>query len=71
MPPARIGHVVETFDSPKPEAPRIFLSWGPRIYKGPMTYEACEAERKALPESTAEIMLCIKEFAAPGPYGPY
>ncbi len=53
------------------EKPRIFFSWGPRIFKGPMTYEACEVERKALPESTAENMLCIKEFAKPGPYGPY
>jgi len=53
------------------EQPRGLFSWGPRIYKGPMTYEACEVERKALPETTADRMLCIKEYTKPGPYGPY
>jgi hypothetical protein len=53
------------------EKPRQLFAWGPRLFKGPMTYEACEVERKALPVSTADNMLCIKEFGTPGPYGPY
>jgi len=53
------------------EKPRSLFSWGPRLYKGPLSYDQCEQKRKELPDSTAEQMLCIQLFTAPGPYGPY
>ena len=53
------------------EKPHQLVVAGPQIFAGPMSYEQCEFERKKLPRSTAENMLCFLELAPPGPNGPY
>jgi hypothetical protein len=53
------------------EKPHQLVVAGPQIFAGPMSYDQCEIERKKLPASTAENMLCIRELAPPGPNGPY
>ena len=51
------------------EKPRQLFQVAPRIFKGPMTYEACEIERKKIPDTTGEIYLCQRELERPGPPG--
>jgi hypothetical protein len=53
------------------EKPRQTSLWGPHVFKGPMSYDECEAERTKLPERTAEEMLCIRETVPIPKYGPY
>jgi hypothetical protein len=53
------------------EKPRAWMVYGPRIFGGPYTYDACETKRMALDEPTAVRMLCIQEFAPIPKYGPY
>jgi hypothetical protein len=53
------------------ERPRLLLAAGPEIFAGPMTYDACEAERTKFEYATASRLLCINEKMKPGPYGPY
>jgi hypothetical protein len=47
------------------EKPRQLFTISPQLFKGPMAYDQCEIERKKLPESTAERMLCNRELMAP------
>ena len=47
------------------EKPRQLFYVAPRILKGPMTYEACEIERKKIPDTTGEIYQCNRELEKP------
>jgi hypothetical protein len=51
------------------EKPRQLFMTVPQLFKGPMSYDECEIERKKLPDRTAELMLCTRELTQPGPYG--